>query len=826
MTLSTDLLTGALTARERVGRISPMRARWHSLLLTGLTTGALALRAAAGPEAPLGISEESGGTRVRVWAPNAQSVELIGDFNNWRAMGTEKLTREGQGIWTTVLKRSLPKGAYRFRINGLFERRDPYGRAVSADEKASLFYSSTAFDWTGDQPPKWALDDLVIYELHVGTFNDPDPRDRRPGTFADVARRLDHLQDLGINVIQFLPIHEFAGEQSWGYNPSDPFAVEQSYGGPDGLKAFVKEAHRRGFAVHLDIVHNHYGPQNLDLLRFDGPGAPEYGGIYFYEDSEINYTPWGPRPRFDEPMVRRLVRDNAMMWIEEYHVDGFRWDSTVNIRSFGEGRRPIPAGLRMLEDINREIRTRFPHVHSIAEDSIDLGGFHASWEYDFHHSIMPELKAARDQDRRVRVIGGALSTRYGMPRVVYLDNHDEAGKLNGQTRFASDVDPANPGSEKARKLAGLGAVLTLTAPGIPLLFMGNEFLESGPFHEDRPLDWSKRQRFAPLVALHRDLIRLRRNLDGAGPALKGSGIDLPVMDEQRKVLVYWRWHEQSPNDRMVVVLNLSGQPLNGVTIPFPSEGPWQTRFNTDWTKYGGSSREEAAPFNFRGITPRASLTLPPYSARIFALAAGAAPQQVTQEHVKREFEPAPSGGGFSMYASIHLMGVDGAGQRFRWPLKRDGVQWEGIVRFEGVSAGTLRLSANDNGVIYWGQSYTALDRLPFQTTAERLGADLKIATRLDGSYRVRFNEETLEWIIEPIAAPPPPARPSAPSPPAPVLRTWTDVRGRTLEARLVEVQGEKIVLERAAGPRVEIRLDALSETDRAFVREQAERLSP
>lgn len=768
----------------------------------------------------MGVTAEAGGTRVRVWAPNAQRVELVGDFNNWRAMGSEQLQREGDsGIWSTLLKRSLPKGSYRFLINGNLHRRDPYGRAVTPDEAATLFYNPSAFDWTGDAAPPYALDELVIYELHIGTFFDPDLRDGQPGRFADAVKRLGHLKELGINVIQLLPVTEFFGRHSWGYNASDPFAVEQAYGGPDAFKSFIKECHRQGFAVHLDIVHNHYGPENLHLLQFDGAGAHDRGGIYFYDQPGLDMTPWGPRVRFDEPMVRRYVRDNVMMWLEEYRLDGFRWDSTVNIRAYNDGLKSIPAGAQMLEEINREIRVRFPRVYSIAEDSLGIGNFHASWDYDFHHTVMPQLKKASDSERRMELIAAALTAQYGMPRVIYVDNHDEAGKLNGQVRIASDIDPGNPGSDRARKLAQLGAVLTFTAPGIPLLFMGNEFLESGTFHDDQPLDWTKRQRFAGVLALHRDLIRLRRNLDGAGPALRGAGIATPLVDETRKVLVYWRWNNATPNDRMVVVINFSGVEQANVAIPFPSEGPWVTRLNTEWTRYAGAAREDGAQINFRGITPRGSMTLPPYSARIFGLAPGAAAAQKPSEPPPIDYgSPRPTSGGFSMYASIQVTGRDQNGNPFSFPLQRKASIWEGVIRLAGVSGGTLRISANESGVIYWGVPYMPLNQLPFKTAAERLGDDLRIQTTLDGAYRVQFDEVSLALSIEAVDEPPPP--------PPPEIRTWTDAQGRTLQARLVALRGDTVVLERPDGRRVEVRRASLSPVDQVYIREAAPRLTP
>ena len=221
---------------------------FRRVLPTFLLLTALAQAQPAGP--PMGISSEQGGTRVRVWAPNAKSVSLVGEFNNWHGMGTEKLSPEGNsGIWSTFMKRSIPKGSYRFLINDSFQRRDPYARATTPDTQASLFYNPKAFDWKDDKTPVFPLNELVIYEMHVGAFNAPEARSGKLGTFADAVKRLDYLQELGVNVVELLPIHEFAGAHSWGYNPSDPFSVEQAYGGPDAFKAFVRECHKRGIAV-------------------------------------------------------------------------------------------------------------------------------------------------------------------------------------------------------------------------------------------------------------------------------------------------------------------------------------------------------------------------------------------------------------------------------------------------------------------------------------------------------------------------------------------------------------------------------------------------
>ncbi|MBW7909222.1 MAG: alpha amylase C-terminal domain-containing protein [Kiritimatiellae bacterium] len=780
----------------------------------------------------MGITSEQGGTRVRVWAPNAKSVSLVGDFNNWHAMGSEKLAPEGNsGIWSTFLKRSIPKGSYRFLINDSLQRRDPYARATTPDGQASLFYSPREFDWKDDKAPTYPLNELVIYEMHVGAFFDPDPRDGKLGTFADAVKRLDHLQELGINVVELLPIHEFAGNHSWGYNPSDPFSVEQAYGGPEAFKAFVRECHKRGIAVHLDIVHNHYDQVKASLLQFDGTGQPNSGGIYFYDQPGLDKTPWGPRPRFDEKMVRRYIRDNAMMWLEEYRVDGFRWDSTVNIRAYNDGRNPIPAGAKMLEDINTEIKKRHTNVFSIAEDSLGIGNFHASWDYGFHNTVIPELKKADDQ-RNLATIGRALKAQSSMPRVVYVDNHDEAGKLNGQTRFASDIDPANPGSAKARQMSGIGALLTLTAPGIPLLFMGNEFLESGPFHEDRILDWGKRQRFAGLVALNRDLIRLRRNLDGVGNALTGNGIDIQLMDETKKVMVYWRWHERSANERMVIAINFTAQPQTDIPILFPSAGPWITKINTDWTRYGGDTREDEGPVALRSGTHRTTISLPPYSAQVFVRKVGPGlPRPALDERPTPDAAPAapPPVVENVHFASIRLMGEDGTGKPFAQPLKQIGpVHWEAFLNFTNVDDGALRLLADRDGKVFWGQAYDNLDRLPYKTTMDRKGSDVQIATMLNGTYRVRFNAQTREFFFEapPAGTTASPESASESSAPLGPFRTWTDVRGKTIQAKLIAATSETVTLESPSGKRVEIKLEILSAEDQDFARKEASRLAP
>jgi 1,4-alpha-glucan branching enzyme len=759
---------------------------------------------------------------VRVWAPGARSVALVGDFNGWSAGAGDHLRKdEASGIWTGRIAGSRPRGAYRFLINGELQRRDPYGRAVSADERASLFYDPAAYRWRDLPRPDLALDETVIYEMHIGSFVNPRASEGGQGTFADAERRLDYLAELGVTTLCILPVHEFAGSHSWGYNPTDLFAVEQAYGGPDGLKAFVEACHARGLAVHLDIVHNHYGPDNLDLMHFDGTQR------YFYEGAGIGMTPWGPRVRFDEPMVRRFISDNAIMWLDEYRVDGFRWDSTVNIRAYNDGRDPIPAGARMLETINDQIRTRFPGRWSIAEDSLGIGNFDGSWDYDFHHLVMPVLAAPNDAGRKIGPLAQALTRMPAtMWRVVYVDNHDEAGKLNGQQRIASDIDPTDPGSDRARRLSGLGAVLTLTAPGIPLLFMGNEFLESGTWHEDTPLDWGKARRHAGSVELRKALIRLRRNLDGHSAGLRGRGVQVPVLDEERNMLVYWRSASTDPDDQVVVAINLQGEE-QVLEIPFPTAGTWAMRLYTDWVEYGGEApRSVSRPFTLPARA-RARTPMAPYSARIFSLVERAVPEP---EAVKAEPAPPPvetEDEPFSIWDGLYVTGNFNGWDAAAWRMELVADQrWEGIFFVEGEAEPRFKITANGLEDVFWGRSSARLQPAePLQVTLRKMTPEVVVPTRWQGLYRFAYDEARRVLDVERIGDDPlPEPEPVADAAPELVWREWTNARGQTLRAALVEASFEQptAVVEREDGTRLELPIRTLIPADRAFIRDWIE----
>lgn len=253
---------------------------------------------------PLGatVLPNSGGVTFRVWAPNATSVAVAGGFNGWNATNNVMSKEAGNpwnGIWSNTVTNAKSGDQYKF-VSGwpgtapTNYQLDPRSLRVSEDGQKNLnsvVYDQSSFAWgTYKTSPAIPPQQMVMYEMHVGTFYDPNPNDNKPGTFEDAIPRLPYLQRLGVNVIALMPVAEFFTETSWGYNPQYLFAIEDTYGGPDGLKKFVREAHRLGMKVQLDIVHNHYGSagETLDLMQFSGTNS------YFYSSSiKMGRTKWG-----------------------------------------------------------------------------------------------------------------------------------------------------------------------------------------------------------------------------------------------------------------------------------------------------------------------------------------------------------------------------------------------------------------------------------------------------------------------------------------------------------------------------------------------------
>ena len=584
----------------------------------------------------MGSIPHAGGIAFRVWAPHAQSVSVIGSFNGWDGDKHPMQAEEG-GFWYADIDTAGVGDQYKFLLataQGEFKRIDPYAREVTSSVGNAIVHDPS-FDWEGNDFDLAPWNELVIYELHVGTFNAENGG--APGKFGAVSARLGHLKKLGVNAIQIMPIAQFAGERSWGYNPSHIFSVEIDYGGPLAFKQFVERAHEHGIAVILDVVYNHWGPSDLDLWQFDGWSENDGGGIYFYEDERAQ-TPWGAtRPDYGRGEVRQYILDNTRMWLAEYHVDGLRFDGTVYIRTTaGPGSGELADGLSLLQAINTLVTQEFPGRITIAEDlqndkgltrEVGAGGvgFGAQWDANFVHPIRQAVITPQDEQRSLAAIRDALDYRYNddaFERVIYSESHDEVA--SGKERVPQEINPQDPKGWYARKRSTLAAAMVFTAPGIPMLFQGQEFLEGGWFRDTVPLDWDQNDTFHGIVRLYRDLIRLRLNRDGLTRGLCGQFTQVYHLNEERKVIAFQRWDQGGPADDVVVVANFLREPQDGYVIGFPTAGTWKLRFNSDWQGYSDDFESHpsadviAEAGEYDGLPYHAAVAIGPYSVLIFS----------------------------------------------------------------------------------------------------------------------------------------------------------------------------------------------------------------
>lgn len=399
------------------------------------------------------------------------------------------MRREDDGTFTATAA-AVPGTRYFYVVDGNSPVPDPVSRLLpDGVHGPTEIIAPDAFGWADHGWAGLDLSDYLIYELHVGTFT---PQ----GTFDGVIEKLEYLQGLGVTVIEIMPVAAFPGTRNWGYDGVSPYAVQASYGGPDGLKRLVDAAHARGLGVMLDVVYNHLGNEGNYLRQF---------GPYF---TPRHHTPWGDAINFDGPGsegVRRYFIDNALYWIREYHLDGLRLDAVQTI--LDDSQPHILTEIQ--ENVQRLAGELGRKVWVIAETdendtryvrSLNQGGMglNAVWSDDFHHAVHAYLTSEREgyyQDfGRKEQIVGALNEGFvfqgeyfefwkadrgtrvdGMPlpaHVICIQNHDQVGNRAKGERLTALVPRG------ARKMA---AALLLLAPHTPLLFMGQEYDEAAPF---------------------------------------------------------------------------------------------------------------------------------------------------------------------------------------------------------------------------------------------------------------------------------------------------------------------------------------------------------
>ncbi len=434
---------------------------------------------------------EGGGTRFRLWAPTAECVDLVLSGGTRAELPMRPLEA---GWYEAAVGNARAGTRYAFRIDGGISVPDPAARFSPDDvHAASAVIDPLAFEWDDDTWRGRPWEETVCYELHVGTFTPA-------GTYAAAIGKLDYLRDLGITAIQLMPLAEFPGRRNWGYDGVLPFAPNASYGAPDDLKRFVQAAHARGLQVFLDVVYNHFGPEGNYLHL--------YAGHFF---NPRHQTPWGAAINFDGEharTVREFFIHNALYWLEEYHFDGLRIDALHAIADDSQ-----PHILHELAEAVQSGPGRGRQVHLVLENERNEAALlgrdadHrpllacAQWNDDFHHAMHVLLTGEHDgyyvdyAERPLARLGRCLAegfayqgdpsgfrggAAHGEPSVHlpatafvnFLQNHDQVGNRAFGERLGRLAPPL---------AIEAAAACLLLAPGIPLLFMGEEFDASTPF---------------------------------------------------------------------------------------------------------------------------------------------------------------------------------------------------------------------------------------------------------------------------------------------------------------------------------------------------------
>jgi len=551
----------------------------------------------------LGSHVSSSGADFRVWAPFAKAVSVV--INTDFQWDETPLISEENGYWSGTVNEVKAGKSYKYRIHAadgeILERNDPRARQLTVSDSGDSVLVDPEYDWEETTSPIIAKEKRIIYELHVGTFNRPDAS--TSGTFYTAIEKLDYLKSLGVNTIELMPVTSMALSNGWGYAPNHIFSVENSYGGRRGLLDFVKACHKLGLSVVLDVVYNHFSNQT-ELWQFDGWNENDRGGVYFYND-ERGDTPWGGRPDYGRPEVRQFILDNVTMWLTEYHIDGLRIDSTIYMRnskgSDGGKDTDIPEAWTLLQDMAQLAHKIDPQVLMIAEDNAGNdyitkpiaeggAGYDAQWGLGFPYTLrsMLNIGESSPDDSLAKELGHSFNGQ-GFQKVIFSDSHDTAA--NGSVRLNEAATPGNAGSVFARQFGLLANAIMLTAPGIPMLLQGEEFMQEGNFNDWQMLDWAKTKQFAGIVLANQHLIGLRLDTYGNTTGLTGPSINVFHQDNKNRVIAYHRWLNGGVHDDVIVIANFNDQRFKSYELTLPISGTWRVRFNSSWKGYSPDFNE-------------------------------------------------------------------------------------------------------------------------------------------------------------------------------------------------------------------------------------------
>lgn len=609
-----------------------------------------------------GAHIDGDGVRFSVWAPNATRVDVeiyVGDEPRIVAM-----ERADDGVFSATVPGIGAGTAYAYRLDGGDPRPDPYSRyQPEGVHGPSMVIDPSAFAWTDGGWRGVNAQDMVVYELHIGTMT-------REGTFLSLIEQLRELKELGVTAIELMPVAQCPGRWNWGYDGVNLFAPSNAYGTPDDLRHLVDAAHGVGLGVILDVVYNHLGPEGNYLGQF----AEDYF-------STTHQTGWGAGLNWDGPnsrYVRQFAIDNASYWISEFHIDGLRLDATHAIIDDSE--------MHVLEELTKRAREVAGErdIWIVAEDgrheitrarALDRGGegLDALWADDFHHEIRVHLTNANENyyadyqgstvDIAETINGGfsPVTTRKkdvtpvtsddpASAFVFCIQNHDQVGNRPFGDRLHHVIS--------AERYA-VASALMLFSPQVPMLFMGQEFAASTPFlyFTDHPEELGKlvtegrRKEFAGFDIFHDDFLResipdpqAEETFTGSKLRLeereRNAGIyalyrELLRMRREDEVLQHNDWqktHAFALTAEMVAVqrwwgtkqrlmlanfgpeVRLSVQDVEAFA-PFASR-PWKLLLSTTDEAYGGSGEVP----DLAGVLEERVVTVPARSALVFAIA--------------------------------------------------------------------------------------------------------------------------------------------------------------------------------------------------------------
>jgi maltooligosyltrehalose trehalohydrolase len=580
-----------------------------------------------------------------VWAPRKTSVEII--VNNI----PHRMEKGVMGYWSVTVPNVSPGAEYTYQLDGQGRFPDPASRSQPSGVHGPSSVVSNDFEWNDSNWRGLELREMIIYELHVGTFT-------KEGTFEGVISKLPYLRELGINTIELMPVAQFPGSRNWGYDGVLAFAVQESYGGALGLKKLIDAAHAHEIAVVLDVVYNHFGPEGNFLPQF---------GPYFTEKYK---TPWGKAVNFDDEYcdgVRNYFLQNALMWLDEFRMDGLRldavhsiWDSSANhfVKELNDNVRQLEISSGRKKVLIAEFDLNNPRYVS----AIDKGGYglDGQWVDEFHHALhsvvtgeksgyyedFGDLRHLSKSFRDSYVYTGEYSVHrkrsFGVNPaelpyskfVVFAQNHDQIGNRMLGDRLSTQL------SFEGLKLT---AAAYLLSPHVPMLFMGEEYGEKNPFQYfishgddnlveairkgrkeefskfswsgdvpdpqaektflDCKLSWSfeMHDQSLKLLNYYKYLIRFRKSRQAMKGEVRSSVQVHDIRD--KNILAFER---DFADDKILVILNFEKHPW---TFHIPSPGIYKKIFDSSESDWGGPGHSSVVNPNTIELNPESAIII-------------------------------------------------------------------------------------------------------------------------------------------------------------------------------------------------------------------------